>query len=161
MAALHDAVYRGVITGRHAARVAGIEGIATSLGYSGRIELAGTLADVKRAESISKRFATFVRDKLEQGAPLKSIDSRLSTIAITENAQAINEQRREVISQLTSQYNVPLVEVWDATLDQRTCESCMALDGAESIDGAGFPGGEVPGAVHPRCRCTSHFIRIH
>ena len=45
---------------------------------------------------------------------------------------------------------------WDATHDRRLCARCRAL--AESTPrpwGVDFPGGAVPGLVHPRCRCVS------
>jgi hypothetical protein len=45
---------------------------------------------------------------------------------------------------------------WDATHDRRLCARCRDLSGAMPRPwGVAFPGGIVPGTVHPRCRCVS------
>lgn len=157
---LQTQAYGAIVSIRQTARFAGLSDVAGLIGF-GRVELAETLADTSRAKRIAGNLAKHAGQKLSTGSSLVAIDKRIELIAITENAQAFNEQRRNAVLDFAAKRDVRLVEIWDATLDKRTCEVCMGLDGSESIDGEGFDGGQVPGAVHPMCRCTSHFQRIH
>lgn len=153
--------YRGILVLRSRARLAGIADIASTFGATGQVSLVDRIEDTERARRYSGNLVKFAEKRIEQPGGLAAVDSRLATIAVTENAQAFNSQRQQVVSDLVERYGIGIVEVWDAELDKRTCDECMRLDGSESVKGRGFPGGQIPGAVHPNCRCTSHFVRIH
>lgn len=115
------------------------------------------LEDIRRAKLYAGNAGNLGRDVLREGGPvIKRLDNRLITIGITENSEAYNSEHRRAVLDVADRLD--LIEVWDATLDSRTCEHCAGLDGTEAVDGE-FPGGLVPGHVHGRCRCTSHFIR--
>ncbi|HXJ27404.1 MAG TPA: minor capsid protein, partial [Streptosporangiaceae bacterium] len=43
---------------------------------------------------------------------------------------------------------------WNAVMDERTTADCAALNGT-LFTADKPPGGLLPGAVHPRCRCTA------
>lgn len=154
---LESYLYRDLLTIRDAARAAGLADLRRFFPDAAGLGLAGAVLDSRRVQGITQRFGTLVRDTAgKPGAP-GALDVRLATIGVTENAEAFNHERRDAVAQLAERY--ALVEVWDATLDKRTCEECLKLDGTRAPVGVGFPGGAVPGAVHPRCRCTSHFER--
>lgn len=117
----------------------------------------GRLLDMDRAQRFSGNTSKLGLDVLGKGGDVvKRLDSRLIQIAVTENANAYNLEHRQTV--IDTAAGLGLVEVWDATLDQRTCELCESMDGAITVDGI-FPDSLVPGAVHPYCRCTSHFVR--
>lgn len=116
-----------------------------------------TLVDAARAQRYSEKLAEFARRATVDTELYSQLDNRIATIAITENAQAFNGTRRAIASDLSWRFD--LIEIWDARLD--ACPICWALDGKEAIQGGGFPGNEEPGFVHPRCRCTSHFVVRH
>lgn len=111
--------------------------------------------DIQRAERYSQRVALLAGEVGEAPNALAVLDNRLATIAISENAEAFNTTRRHIANDIAAEYD--LIEIWDARMD--ACPVCWELNGTESIVGYGFPGGDTPGGVHPRCQCTSHFIR--
>lgn len=155
---LESYLYRDLLDVRSKARAAGLADLRRFFPEASGIGLASTVYDARRVQSITQRFGTLVRESAgKPGAP-GALDMRLTTIGVTENAEAFNRERREAVLQIAGR--AALVEVWDATLDKRTCEECLKLDGTRAPVGVGFPGGAVPGAVHPRCRCTSHFERL-
>lgn len=117
------------------------------------------LDDAKRAKRYAANASGLIVETTEHGKPLiKTIDNRLKTIAISESSGAYNEEHRLAVAERAEQLG--LVEVWDASLDMRVCDVCADMDGTEAIDGE-FPQGLVPGNVHAKCRCTSHFIERH
>lgn len=119
--------------------------------------LAGAIEDARRAREYSGNLGTLGLDTLREGKPLiRALDNRLITIGITENSHAYNHEHRSAVINVAAKFN--LIEVWDSTLDAGTCEVCWHMDGEEAIDGR-FEHGLVPGGVHARCRCTSHFLR--
>lgn len=122
------------------------------------IGLSESIQDARRAERFSGNLANLVRAEAGDALAIDAIDNRLATIAITENASAFNAQRHIEAQYLAEKFG--MVEIWDAQLDKRTCDECWRMDGQRAIVGAGFLGGLVPGLVHARCRCTSHFERI-
>lgn len=75
----------------------------------------------------------------------------LELVATTETSSAFSAGRRYLAERLVA--SVTLARTWDATLDQRTCRQCAALDGATVPLRDRFPGGARPGEVHPGCRC--------
>jgi hypothetical protein len=113
------------------------------------------ITDVQRAQRYSTNLALLAGDVADAPNALAVLDNRIATIAISENAEAFNATRRHIADDIATQYD--LIEIWDAMMD--ACEVCWGLNGTEAIVGHGFPGGETPGGVHPRCRCTSHFER--
>lgn len=97
-------------------------------------------------------------------AALEASQARLETAARTEPAQAFGDERDGLSDDYAVESRrrglvVPL-KVWDATLDRKTCRACAALDGTVRPFGVDFPGGHVPGAVHPRCRCVEGILPL-
>lgn len=87
-------------------------------------------------------------------------DDRAETIARTETMTASNEGQREAWGQAVDDGLLTGNEtrVWIVTDDDRLCDECDALDGAEAeLDGnfTSDTGDEYDGApAHPNCRCT-------
>lgn len=91
-------------------------------------------------------------------AALDASQARLEAVAKTEPAQAWGDERVGLSDDYAAESRrrglvVPL-KVWDSTLDRKTCRVCVALDGTVRPFGVSFPDGQVPGSVHPRCRCV-------
>jgi hypothetical protein len=128
-------------------RIAGIS--LHEIGIHERIQ------DVTRAKRYSDNLALLVREEAGELGAIKAIDNRIATIAITENADAFNGQRKLIADSIAERLD--LVEVWDAMNDKVTCDACWSMNGQRAVVGVGFAGGLRPGRVHARCRCTSHF----
>lgn len=156
--ALEAQLYPAIVGLRATAREAALGHAAKFFG--GRLPdsgIPGRLLDIDRAKSYSANTSKLGIDLLGKGDQIaKQLDRRLAQIAVTENANAYNLEHRNAV--IDTADGLGLVEVWDSELDKRTCEVCMSLDGSLAIDGS-FDGGQIPGAVHPWCRCTSHFVR--
>lgn len=80
-------------------------------------------------------------------------------------AQAFNQEREEVLADLedldVDNTWVPLIgKSWDAALDAKTCEDCNGLDGTIVPIGLSFPNEQIPGEVHPRCRCIEVIVAL-
>lgn len=78
-------------------------------------------------------------------------------IAGTEASQAYNGARRKAVLAASRSTNLVLLEKWVTEFGPNTCERCDFADGQIVRAGDDFPEG-VPGAVHPRCHCTSIFL---
>jgi len=97
-------------------------------------------------------------------------DHRVDMIATTENSEAFSRERDDELDSyaLTEAYEAEKRNLgalipfkwWNATLDKRTCHICEGLDGKIALLGRPFPGGLVPGAAHPRCRCTEDILLL-
>lgn len=72
----------------------------------------------------------------------------LKRIAVTESADSFNAAREAVIRRATT---LDLWKIWDAVLDERTCDVCEGLHGTSVPAGQAFPDGDPP--IHPWCRC--------
>jgi hypothetical protein len=100
---------------------------------------------VKTAQGSAAAYA----DRLKQ--------ARATTIARTEIQIAQNEGRYEGWKQASDAgYVDPAsTKTWIISQDERTCDICLPLDG-ETVpwNGVFSIGDEVPGRVHPNCRCT-------
>lgn len=148
--------YHGIIEARRNARVMAANDMGELFpGMFGGIGLAEPLQDIERARRYSLGLQRYAGAKLGERGGIGLVDTRLETIAISENSQAFNQQRRAIANQIAERFD--LVEIWDSRMD--ACDVCWGLNGSESFVGQGFPGGEYPGDVHPRCLCTSHFER--
>ena len=90
--------------------------------------------------------------------------ARLEVVARTEPAQAWGDERDGLSDDYAEESRrrglvVPL-KVWDATLDRKTCRVCEGLDGTVRPFGVDFPGGLVPGSVHPSDRCVEGILPL-
>ena len=111
---------------------------------------------------------------LEPGAVIRAtripIAVRTKRTAETEVARAYSDEHREALRDLVEHdrgfrdgaladaIERHVVRQWSAMVD--ACERCWPLDGQQAeIDGS-FPGGEVPGEVHPRCRCIEFLTTV-
>lgn len=121
------------------------------------VGLAESIQDTQLAARYADRVGMLAIDSLGESGAIRALDNRLATIAITENSVAFNEQRRAIAWHLADRFD--LDEVWDAQLDQATCQECWSLNNEVAAVGGQFPGNARPGMVHARCRCTSHLIR--
>jgi len=126
--------------------------------------LAITADERQRARAIAKGWAADWAKRVASGeaatAAAKAMRGRLETIAITENAHAYSKARGHSIAKVDGVVHLR----WDATLDKRTCHKCRGLDGEKLTVRAGvhpvWPGGYVPGQVHPRCRCYAEVVSV-
>jgi hypothetical protein len=115
------------------------------------------VSDVARARTIGDRFGRFWLRGIDASPTgeliVPKVIGRLDSIAISEASQSFNQERRAIVrEQIATRSGV--TEIWDAQLD--ACQVCDWLNGKRTVMGS-FPGGQSPGGVHPRCRCTCHF----
>lgn len=89
-----------------------------------------------------------------------NLDARVDGLAASQTASAFGAEREDITRAYAREAHARGLVIpfkrWDATHDRRLCARCRAL--AESTPrpwGVDFPGGAVPGVVHPRCRCVS------
>lgn len=131
--------------------------------WPGRGTIGTSMADVIRSNRIARNTATAWEQKDAQGLDATlALDSRLDTIAITETAEAFNDERRLVLRETKQQRtsgSLVLFEFWDAALDRRICPICERASGTFVLLGQGFPSGR-PGGVHARCRCNGTVIAL-
>lgn len=78
---------------------------------------------------------------------MANLEYRVARTAATEGARTMNLERKFV--RRIALADTPHYVQWDATLDKRTCSTCLALHGKR------FPKGDEPPPppIHPRCRC--------
>lgn len=86
--------------------------------------------------------------------------ARLRLISVTETSAAFSDERAAAIVRANVGAHVELFRVWDATLDKRTCPTCEELDGTMVPYRESYPRGDVPGSVHPGCRCLESFVPV-
>lgn len=86
-----------------------------------------------------------------------ALTARAQGIVTTETSQAFSVSRRKAVERAAKRADVVILERWDATLDHSTCPLCEFSDGETIKLGDSFAEG-IPGLVHPRCRCTSHYL---
>lgn len=70
----------------------------------------------------------------------------------TELNNAYNYSAQEGIK-MAHQLDDRIVQMWDATLDNRVCVDCRAMHGKTAKPGKTFPGGFWRPPMHPNCRC--------
>lgn len=88
-----------------------------------------------------------------------SVRSRIDTIAATETSQNYSTYRQAAVQAMPlPDIDVDWMKTWDSVLDAHVCAECAALDGTTVPALQHFPSGQVPGHVHPRCRCMAHFF---
>lgn len=92
------------------------------------------------------------------------LDGRVKRFVATEVAQGFNTEREGALLDYqrdpANRFLPVLLRRWNATLDRRTCSACRSLDGQSAPVGMNFDGGQVPGTVHPYCRCFSTLMPI-
>lgn len=104
------------------------------------------------AEGLSKA------DAVEQA--LIKLEGRGAAIAETETSQAWNLGRRKAVKDAVREaksHGLVVLECWVTEFGPNTCERCEFADGETIRLGDTFSEG-VPGAVHPRCKCTSIYL---
>lgn len=107
--------------------------------YLGQVDQVGE----RRAAELADRYARRLQTQ------------RAKTIARTETLKAANLGRIASFEQAANNglYNRDRAQLeWIATLDERTCPLCAALNGERVPVGATFDGQLPP--RHPQCRCT-------
>lgn len=122
-------------------------------------------ADYAEATTAGKSFAAawlssaMVTAQDETAEP-DDLASRSDGLATTQAASAFAYERERIMRTHAREARVRGLVVpfkrWDATHDKRLCARCRDLSSAMPRPwGVAFPGGIVPGTVHPRCRCVS------
>jgi hypothetical protein len=118
------------------------------------------------AKQIASRYAARWYDAAEavdlsapEAAKLanQAVTARAKTIAITESSNAFSVERKHEMTRVATDSRIEILERWDSILDHLTCDACQAADGETIALGDAFVEG-TPGGVHPRCRCSSHYI---
>lgn len=94
------------------------------------------------------------------GAEPDALEARAEGLATTQTASAFGAEREAVMTAYAKEARARGLVIpfkrWDATHDKRLCARCRDLAEAPPRPwGIDFPGGAVPGLVHPRCRCVS------
>ena len=89
-----------------------------------------------------------------------NLDARAEGLATTQAAGAFGVEREAVTRAYAREARARGLVIpfkrWDATHDKRLCVRCADLARATPRPwGVDWPGGAVPGVVHPRCRCVS------
>ncbi len=124
---------------------------------------AGALADVWHRDSLT-RLLGWTREGAEGRMPYVGEDAaqaaqfRARRSAATEVAQAYNDETHEQFVELSARLETSVVtpllfKRWEAVLDRVVCGRCANFDNQIVPINEGFRGGEVPGFVHPNCRC--------
>lgn len=165
MAALRTGIRDAVVLARTESRRRGQErliGEAESLGIdlSPKLNRLDFFRDWARADAVGQSYATrWLKKANDLGVEQASTatEGSLTRIAVTESSQAFSAARVDLAESLPERPRLAevshLMRVWDATLDNRTCEVCEAADGKIVGLNEAFPEGE-PGSVHSNCRCT-------
>ena len=84
---------------------------------------------------------------------------KIARTAETEATRAFNDEHLEHVRDMIARGDVPehlVMREWSALID--ACERCFPLDGVRVGVAESFPGGEEPGSVHPRCRCSELIV---
>lgn len=112
-------------------------------------------------EGISKRDEIGAPPNSAANDATVSIEGRVAVTVTTEIAASTAEGHADAVQDIVKIAPRELVDAmiqrWDATLDNRTCDICEELDGSTipADDSWSTP----PGSVHPRCRCVSTLAR--
>lgn len=117
------------------------------------------------ARALTEAEAKFLKRGIETTARRQIIEAelvvraRIDTIAATETASNYSTYRQAAVEAIPlPDLDVDWMKTWDAVLDAHVCPECAALDGTTVTAFEHFPGGLIPGNVHPRCRCMAHFF---
>ena len=102
-----------------------------------------------RADGASRRLA--------KRSATKALKGYGGMVAVTEASVAYNSAREAAAFDFAVRSRETVHLEWSAELDRRTCPTCESRDGERTLAIVGW-GGDGPGAVHPRCRCTSRII---
>lgn len=106
-----------------------------------------------------------LRSWLGQGAPkataaelaTRQLQGRAAGIAGTEASQTYNGARRTAARAASRGTGLVALERWVTEFGPNTCHRCEFADGETIRLGDDFAEG-IPGAVHPRCHCTSIYL---
>lgn len=109
-----------------------------------------------RGESIYQATRRLAQAMGIEGGDVASLLNRIETIARTEILRASNEGALTIYE---ANQDVLRGWEWKATLDERTCPICGALDG--QVFAFGSQQSVPPSGSHPRCRCTAMPVLIN
>lgn len=166
---LHKAITHQIAETRQLGALVGVHALKSELPTL-PVDERGLLTGVQFYSSTrtSRRYVTeWVARANASGAPryeaaldaAQSLDSRARGIVTTETSTAFSGARREAAKRAKAEARskTVILERWDAILDHAVCPICQFADGETIRLGDSFSEG-VPGAVHSRCRCTSHYL---
>lgn len=94
----------------------------------------------------------------------RMMEPRIVRIASTETAQAFNDEHRRALRETAENDSAfaaqlrdeRVMRMWSAMLD--ACPVCWEHDGEKVEYNEDFIGGDVPGYMHPNCRCTEVLV---
>lgn len=92
-------------------------------------------------------------------ASREPMQAKIARTAETEAARAYNDEHLERARDMLAAGDLPpgaLLREWSALID--ACEACWPHDGERTGIDESFSGGEEPGSVHPRCRCSDIIV---
>ncbi len=92
-------------------------------------------------------------------ATRRPLERRIARTAETESTRAYNDEHAERLRDLVARGDLDpdrVLREWSALLD--ACEDCWPHDGERVGVSDSFSGGDEPGDVHPRCRCTALLV---
>lgn len=121
-------------------------------------------------------------------AAVQIMDHQIRRIATTETSKAYNEQHADAVEDALDAAGVGQDEdedegeneegietpgepeefwdgsgvyrLWNAMLDKRTCADCELHDGEIVPVGESFSSRDIPGYVHPNCRCVETIVYL-
>lgn len=141
-------------TGGAASDRASAEAAGASLAAAWHLSAVAAVTEWERAETRS--LPPMLAKTATAMAP------RVARTATTEVAVAFNDEHEDGTDEIAEKHSdaewLPAVlKLWNALLD-RACPVCAGHDGEITVIGVGFSGGDVPGSVHARCRCSESLV---
>lgn len=141
-----------------------------------RVERAESTGDAARAAAVGKSLASAWHLQIAMAIPQRTtkeamvatktagrhMQKRATRAAVTETAAAFSTETGAELEQLllnAKQRHLPLQALlfkrWESMLDRRVCPTCANHDNEVVPIDKPFRGGDVPGMVHPLCRCMA------
>lgn len=117
------------------------------------------LAAQNVADSITSTWANLFNSAIltdrDYTGIVAQVNRKIKMVATTETSQAWNDEHTVGSEKYKDSGGV---KRWDSTLDSATCAICLNHDGEEVPLDSNFRNGDLPGFVHPNCRCISTIL---
>lgn len=142
----------------------------------GEIDLADAIVEGDRkralhvARQLAKRWKKRTAEHVAGGSPYrkaakaaaKEVQPYLELVSRTEVAAAFNAERESVLRRTVeftkrARGHLMLFKVWDAEMDERTCQVCDGMHGTVVRVDEDF---SIPMPAHPRCRCMTSVLLL-
>lgn len=103
-------------------------------------------------------------DKMVGQYAKRLLKDRAETIARTETISAANAGFYHDTLQAADRGIIDREKyelAWLASVEKRTCDRCLAINGETCPIGGTFPWGDIGPPLHPRCRCSIVLVKIY